>query len=106
MVVQGQVFQIVNGGPVVEDLLNGWTVVGHANTVMYLGSQPFDFFEVINGIEKSNLLVSHLANEGTPGQPREHPSIIPFALRTLSLGTWTRTAMQSHLNPLTTSASR
>lgn len=41
MVVQGQVFQIVNGGPVVEDLLNGWTVVGHANTVMYLWFPTF-----------------------------------------------------------------
>eukprot|EP00438_Fugacium_kawagutii_P033066 Skav220248 [mRNA] locus=scaffold4467:25103:28283:- [translate_table: standard] len=38
VVVQGQVYQIVSGGPVVDDLLHGWTVVGHDNSVMYPGS--------------------------------------------------------------------
>jgi len=38
VVVQGQVYQIVNGGPNVDDLLHGWTVVGHENSVMYAGS--------------------------------------------------------------------
>jgi len=38
IVVQGQVFQIVNGADNVTDLLHGWTVVGHENSVMYSGS--------------------------------------------------------------------
>ncbi|CAE7024611.1 unnamed protein product [Symbiodinium natans] len=38
VVVQGQIYQIVNGGPTVNDLLHGWTVVGHNNSVMYSGS--------------------------------------------------------------------
>eukprot|EP00490_Sorites_sp_Unknown_P017687 CAMPEP_0114671676 /NCGR_PEP_ID=MMETSP0191-20121206/41534_1 /TAXON_ID=126664 /ORGANISM="Sorites sp." /LENGTH=379 /DNA_ID=CAMNT_0001932033 /DNA_START=45 /DNA_END=1184 /DNA_ORIENTATION=- len=38
VVVQGQVYQIVAGGPSVDDLLHGWTVVGHQNSVMYPGS--------------------------------------------------------------------
>jgi len=38
VVVEGQVFQIVNGGPTVNDMLHGWTVVGHNNSVMYSGS--------------------------------------------------------------------
>ena len=38
VVVQGQVYQIVSGGPTVDDLLHGWTVVGHENSVMYPGS--------------------------------------------------------------------
>merc|ERR1712063_52166 len=29
VVVQGQVFQLVNGATDVDDLLHGWTVVGH-----------------------------------------------------------------------------
>ena len=37
VVVQGQIYQIVNGGPTVNDLLHGWTVVGHNNSVMYSG---------------------------------------------------------------------
>merc|ERR1712190_384414 len=36
--VEGQVYQIVNGAAQVNDLLHGWTVVGHANAVMYPGS--------------------------------------------------------------------
>merc|ERR1712187_429731 len=35
IVVQGQVFQIVNGGSEVNDLLHGWTTVDHSNAVMY-----------------------------------------------------------------------
>uniref|UniRef100_A0A7S1RQI3 Uncharacterized protein n=1 Tax=Alexandrium catenella TaxID=2925 RepID=A0A7S1RQI3_ALECA len=38
VVVEGQVYQIVNGGPTNNDLLHGWTVTGHANSVMYAGS--------------------------------------------------------------------
>jgi len=38
IVVQGQVFQIVAGAENVTDLLHGWTVVGHENSVMYSGS--------------------------------------------------------------------
>lgn len=38
IVVQGQIFQIVAGGASVDDLLHGWTVVGHTNSVMYSGS--------------------------------------------------------------------
>jgi len=38
IVVEGQVFQIVNGGEDVSDMLHGWTVVGHTNSVMYAGS--------------------------------------------------------------------
>ena len=38
VVVQGQVYQIVTGGPTVNDLLHGWTVVGHEDSVMYSGS--------------------------------------------------------------------
>lgn len=38
VVVQGQVFQIVSGGPTINDMLHGWTVVGHNNSVMYPGS--------------------------------------------------------------------
>ena len=38
VVVQGQIFQIVQGGPTVTDMLHGWTVVGHENSVMYPGS--------------------------------------------------------------------
>ena len=37
VVVQGQIFQIVQGGPTVNDMLHGWTVVGHENSVMYPG---------------------------------------------------------------------
>jgi hypothetical protein len=36
--VQGQVYQIVQGAATVNDLLHGWTVVGHQNSVMYTGS--------------------------------------------------------------------
>jgi len=36
--VQGQVFQIVQGAEEVSDLLHGWTVVGHEDSVMYPGS--------------------------------------------------------------------
>jgi len=36
--VQGQVYQIVNGAAAVDDLLHGWTVVGHTDSVMYAGS--------------------------------------------------------------------
>ena len=38
IVVQGQIFQIVNGAATVDDMLHGWTVVGHDNSVMYPGS--------------------------------------------------------------------
>jgi len=38
IVVQGQVFQIVNGGEDVQDMLHGWTVVDHSDSVMYTGS--------------------------------------------------------------------
>jgi len=38
VVVQGQIFQIVNGAADVDDMLHGWTVVGHENSVMYPGS--------------------------------------------------------------------
>jgi hypothetical protein len=38
IVVQGQVYHIVNGGANVSDLLHGWTVVGHTNAVNYMGS--------------------------------------------------------------------
>mmetsp|Transcript_38172 Transcript_38172/g.95783 ORF Transcript_38172/g.95783 Transcript_38172/m.95783 type:complete len:374 (+) Transcript_38172:73-1194(+) len=38
IVVQAQVFQVVNGGQDVEDMLHGWTVVNHSNSVMYAGS--------------------------------------------------------------------
>lgn len=38
VVVQGQVFQIVNEADEVDDMLHGWTVVGHNNSVMYAGS--------------------------------------------------------------------
>merc|ERR1719238_2436163 len=38
VVVQGQVFQIVNGGPTIDDMVHGWTVVKHENSVMYPGS--------------------------------------------------------------------
>jgi len=38
IVVEGQVFQIVHGGEEVSDMLHGWTVVGHSNSVMYPGS--------------------------------------------------------------------
>lgn len=38
VVVQGQVFQIVQGATPVDDLLHGWTVVDHSNSVMYAGS--------------------------------------------------------------------
>lgn len=38
IVVQGQVFQIVQGGETVDDLLHGWTVVDHSDSVMYAGS--------------------------------------------------------------------
>jgi len=38
VVVQGQVFQIVQGAASVDDMLHGWTVVGHENSVMYPGS--------------------------------------------------------------------
>jgi len=41
IVVQGQVFQIAtatDGGETVDDMLHGWTVVGHNNSVMYPGS--------------------------------------------------------------------
>lgn len=38
VVVQGQVFQLVNGAQEVADMLHGWTVVGHDNSVMYPGS--------------------------------------------------------------------
>jgi len=38
VVVQGQVFQIVNGADDVADMLHGWTVVGHEKSVMYPGS--------------------------------------------------------------------
>lgn len=36
--VQGQVFHIVQGAADVQDMLHGWTVVGHDNSVMYPGS--------------------------------------------------------------------
>jgi len=38
VVVQGQVYQIVNGADKVDDLLHGWTVVDHTDSVMYPGS--------------------------------------------------------------------
>merc|ERR1712217_504296 len=38
IVVQGQVFQIVNGAPYVDDLLHGWSVMDHSSAVMYQGS--------------------------------------------------------------------
>jgi len=38
IVVQAQVFQVVHGGQDVEDMLHGWTVVDHSNSVMYAGS--------------------------------------------------------------------
>jgi len=38
VVVQGQVFQIVNGGQEVDDMLHGWTVVPPSSSVMYPGS--------------------------------------------------------------------
>ena len=38
IVVQGQIFQIVNGAATVDDMLHGWTVVGHDNSLMYPGS--------------------------------------------------------------------
>jgi len=38
VVVQGQVFRIVNGAPTVSDMLHGWTVVDHSDSVMYSGS--------------------------------------------------------------------
>jgi len=38
VVVQGQVFQIVQGAATVDDMLHGWSVVGHDNSVMYSGS--------------------------------------------------------------------
>jgi len=38
IVVQAQVYQIVQGAAAVDDLLHGWTVLGHANAVMYPGS--------------------------------------------------------------------
>jgi hypothetical protein len=38
VVVEAQVFQIVNGADNVGDMLHGWTVVGHNNSVMYSGS--------------------------------------------------------------------
>lgn len=38
VVVQGQVFQIAHDGAEVNDMLHGWTVVGHTDSVMYSGS--------------------------------------------------------------------
>jgi len=38
VVVQGQVYQIVQGAAYVDDLLHGWSVVDHSNSVMYAGS--------------------------------------------------------------------
>jgi len=38
IVVQAQVFQVVHGGQDVKDMLHGWTVVNHSNSVMYAGS--------------------------------------------------------------------
>merc|ERR1712151_87575 len=40
VVVQGQVYQIVNDAncPSTDDMLHGWTVIGHENAVMYAGS--------------------------------------------------------------------
>merc|ERR1711972_69652 len=38
VVVQAQVYQIVNGAPEIDDLLHAWTVVGHDEAVMYPGS--------------------------------------------------------------------
>jgi len=38
VVVQAQIFQIVQGAETVADMLHGWTVVGHNNSVMYPGS--------------------------------------------------------------------
>lgn len=38
VVVQGQVYHIVQGAPPVDDLLHGWSVVAHNNSVMYPGS--------------------------------------------------------------------
>lgn len=38
IVVEGQVFQIVNGAATVDDMLHGWKVVDHSNSVMYPGS--------------------------------------------------------------------
>ncbi|CAJ1430903.1 unnamed protein product [Effrenium voratum] len=38
IVVQAQIFQIVNGAATVDDMLHGWTVVGHTDSVMYSGS--------------------------------------------------------------------
>mmetsp|Transcript_68081 Transcript_68081/g.202613 ORF Transcript_68081/g.202613 Transcript_68081/m.202613 type:complete len:186 (-) Transcript_68081:76-633(-) len=38
VVVQAQVFQIVQGGPNVTDLVHGWQAVDHSGSVMYAGS--------------------------------------------------------------------
>mmetsp|Transcript_4212 Transcript_4212/g.8503 ORF Transcript_4212/g.8503 Transcript_4212/m.8503 type:complete len:365 (+) Transcript_4212:68-1162(+) len=38
IVVQAQVFHIVNDGPFIDDMLHGWSVVGHENSVKYPGS--------------------------------------------------------------------
>mmetsp|Transcript_38606 Transcript_38606/g.111532 ORF Transcript_38606/g.111532 Transcript_38606/m.111532 type:complete len:314 (+) Transcript_38606:69-1010(+) len=38
IVVEAQVFEIVNDGPTINNMLHGWTVVGHENSVMYPGS--------------------------------------------------------------------
>jgi hypothetical protein len=38
VVVQGQVFQIVNDGATIADMLHGWSVTDHTNSVMYPGS--------------------------------------------------------------------
>jgi len=38
IVVQAQVYQLVQEAQNVTDMLHGWTVVGHANSVMYSGS--------------------------------------------------------------------
>lgn len=38
VVVQGQVFQIVQGADPVDDLLHGWQEVDHSDSVMYAGS--------------------------------------------------------------------
>jgi len=38
IVVQAQIFHLVNDGPYIDDMLHGWSVVGHENSVKYAGS--------------------------------------------------------------------
>ena len=45
IVVQAQIFQIVNGAATVDDMLHGWTVVGHTDSVTYSGSTTGTFLQ-------------------------------------------------------------